>query len=70
MDGQEIFRGERFARVGLGAVLVDVLLDKTLLVNNTCNRSAVVLREALTNFDVVDVRTGFLGHDGLLRSFS
>lgn len=51
MDGQKIFGGECFARVGLGAVLVDILFDKTLLVNDTCNRSAAVLREALANFE-------------------
>jgi hypothetical protein len=32
MHSQEIFRSERLARVGLGAVFVDVLFDQTLLV--------------------------------------
>lgn len=36
MDREEIIGGQGLARIGLGAMLVDVLFDKALLVDNTC----------------------------------
>lgn len=33
VDGEEVVRGQRIAGAGLGAVLIDVLLDESLLVD-------------------------------------
>jgi hypothetical protein len=40
MDREEVIGGQGLSRIGLGAMFVDVLFDKTLLVDNTCDELA------------------------------
>ena len=41
MDREEVIGGQGLARIGLGAMFVDVLIDKALLVNDTFAELAV-----------------------------
>jgi hypothetical protein len=64
MDREEIIGGQGLSRIGLCGMFVDVLFDKALLVDNTCDRLAAVLMLLMIQ------HTGLLRHDGLLRSLS